>query len=52
VNTTLSTYEEIQIRLSKAVASQRTRSPEDQRRLLADLLAIALATSEPGPEAA
>ena len=52
MNTTLITHQETQFRLSEAVASRSTRSDEDQRSLLSDLLAMALASTDPGPEAA
>lgn len=52
VNTTLITHEELQVKLSEAVASRSTRSEEEQRTLLSELLATAFATTETGPEAA
>ena len=52
VNTTLIAHDEIQVKLSEAVASRSTRSEDEQRTLLSDLLAIAFAATETGPAAA
>lgn len=45
----MTSLELVRVRLAEAVETHKERSPETQRRLLADLLAIALAASKKSP---